>query len=218
MKEDRPPSPHPAEPEYKPESEPVKVEAPISEPPDLLGLDDPIPADHSKINKEIPRKIPEKAWYMNPVFSIIIGGILPFGAVFIELFFILTSIWLHQFYYIFGSLFLVFVILIITCAEITIVLCYFQLCSEDYLWSWRSYLTSGSSALYLFLYASFYFFTKLDITKAVSGVLYFGYMLIASYAFFVLTDDSEISDSAMVSTIRISMKGKKSMRSLFFQQ
>lgn len=72
--------------------------------------------------------------YMHPVFSILIGGILPFGAVFIELFFILTSMWLHQFYYLFGFLFLVFVILVITCAEITIVLCYFQLCSEDYHW------------------------------------------------------------------------------------
>ena len=71
---------------------------------------------------------------MNPVFSVLIGGILPFGAVFIELFFILTSMWLHQFYYLFGFLCLVFVILIITCAEITIVLCYFQLCSEDYHW------------------------------------------------------------------------------------
>jgi transmembrane 9 superfamily protein 2/4 len=124
---------------------------------------------------------------MNPAFTILIGGILPFGAVFIELFFILTSIWLHQFYYIFGFLFLVFIILIITCAEITIVLCYFQLCSEDYNWWWRSYLTSGSSAIYLFLYAGFYFFTKLQITKLVSGILYFGYMLLASFAFCVLT-------------------------------
>ena len=71
---------------------------------------------------------------MHPAFSVLIGGILPFGAVFIELFFILTSMWLHQFYYLFGFLCLVFVILIITCAEITIVLCYFQLCSEDYHW------------------------------------------------------------------------------------
>ena len=37
---------------------------------------------------------------------------------------------LLQFYYLFGFLALVFLILIITCAEITIVLCYFQLCSE----------------------------------------------------------------------------------------
>ncbi|KAH6818519.1 Endomembrane protein 70 protein family [Perilla frutescens var. frutescens] len=143
--------------------------------------------EHPVKTNKIPRQIPEQAWYMNPIFSILIGGILPFGAVFIELFFILTSIWLHQFYYIFGFLFLVLLILIVTCAEITVVLCYFQLCSEDYLWWWRSYLTAGSSALYLFLYAAFYFFTRLNITKPVSGVLYFGYMLIGSYAFFVLT-------------------------------
>eukprot|EP00897_Mesotaenium_endlicherianum_P009787 jgi/Mesen1/8837/ME000053S08240 len=145
------------------------------------AIEDPV-----RTNK-IPRQIPEQAWYMRPVFSVLIGGILPFGAVFIELFFILTSIWLHQFYYIFGFLFIVFAILIVTCAEITIVLCYFQLCSEDYHWWWRAYLTSGSSALYLFLYAAFYFFTKLEITKLVSGVLYFGYMIIISYSFFVLT-------------------------------
>ncbi|RLN05494.1 transmembrane 9 superfamily member 9-like [Panicum miliaceum] len=151
-----------------------------------LGFKQPAIEAPVKTNK-IPRQVPEQAWYMNPAFTILIGGILPFGAVFIELFFILTSIWLHQFYYIFGFLFLVFIILIITCAEITIVLCYFQLCSEDYNWWWRSYLTSGSSAVYLFLYAGFYFFTKLQITKLVSGILYFGYMLLASFAFFVLT-------------------------------
>ncbi|KAK6914758.1 LOW QUALITY PROTEIN: Nonaspanin (TM9SF) [Dillenia turbinata] len=151
-----------------------------------LGFKKSVIEDPVKTNK-IPRQVPEQAWYMKPVFAITIGGILPFGAVFIELFFILTSIWPNQFYYIFGFLFLVFVILLITCAEITIVLCYFQLCSKDYHWWWRAYLTAGSSALYLFLYPVFYFFTKLEITKFVSGVLYFGYMLIISYAFFVLT-------------------------------
>ena len=51
--------------------------------------------DPVRTNK-IPRQIPEQAWYMHPVFSTLIGGILPFGAVFIELFFILTSMWLQQ--------------------------------------------------------------------------------------------------------------------------
>ena len=67
------------------------------------------------------------------------------------------------------------VILVITCAEITIVMCYFQLCAEDYNWWWRSFLTSGSSAGYMFAYSVFYFFTKLEITKFVSGLLYYGY-------------------------------------------
>jgi hypothetical protein len=86
--------------------------------------------DPVRTNK-IPRQIPEQPWYMHPVFSCLVGGVLPFGAVFIELFFILTSVWLHQFYYLFGFLALVFVILCLTCAEITIVLCYFQLCRRE---------------------------------------------------------------------------------------
>ena len=135
----------------------------------------------------IPRMIPEQAWYMKPHLSILVGGVLPFGAVFIELFFIMSSVWLHQFYYAFAFLFLVFVILIITCAEITIVMCYFQLCGEDYHWWWRSYLTSGSSALYLFLYSALYFFTKLEIIRFIPGLLFFGYMFLVAFAFFVLT-------------------------------
>lgn len=58
------------------------------------------------------------------------AGILPFGAVFIELFFILTALWENQFYYLFGFLFLVFCILVISCSQISIVMVYFQLCGE----------------------------------------------------------------------------------------
>eukprot|EP00879_Flechtneria_rotunda_P003817 GHRR01004057.1.p1 GENE.GHRR01004057.1~~GHRR01004057.1.p1 ORF type:complete len:639 (+),score=130.92 GHRR01004057.1:208-2124(+) len=151
-----------------------------------FGFKKPAPEDPVRTNK-IPRQIPEQPWYMHPAFSCLVGGVLPFGAVFIELFFILTSVWLHQFYYLFGFLALVFIILCLTCAEITIVLCYFQLCSEDYNWWWRAYLTSGSSALYLFAYSVFYFYSKLDITKVVPMILYFVYMSIVSYGFFCLT-------------------------------
>jgi len=135
----------------------------------------------------IPRLIPEQPWYMTPTFSILVGGVLPFGAVFIEVFFIMSSIWLHRFYYVFGFLFVVFLILIVTCIEITIVMCYFQLCSGDYRWWWRAYFTSGASALYLFLYSLLYFATKLDITNFLSGLLFFGYMSLISTFFFVLT-------------------------------
>ena len=129
----------------------------------------------------------QQNWYANPHLTILLGGILPFAAVFIEIFFIMSSVWLNQFYYVFGFLFIVFIILIITCAEITIVLIYFQLCNEDYHWWWRAYLTPGSSALYLYLYSIVYFFSKLQMVKFVSGLLFFGYMFLVCVAFFVLT-------------------------------
>ncbi|PRP81375.1 hypothetical protein PROFUN_11062 [Planoprotostelium fungivorum] len=141
---------------------------------------------HPVRTNQIPRQIPEQVWYMHPVVSILMGGVLPFGAIFIELLFIFSAIWGHKLYYIFGFLFMVFIILVLTCAEITIIMCYFQLCSEDYHWWWRSFLTSGASALYMFLYA-IYYYTKLDLEESVSIMLYFGYTLIMSLGFFVLT-------------------------------
>merc|ERR1739848_381487 len=99
----------------------------------------------------------------------------------------MSSIWQHQFYYLFGFLILVMIILVVTCAEISIALTYFQLTSEDHLWWWRSFLASATSAVYVFLYSILYFCTRLNIDKPVSTMLYFGYMFIISYSFFLIT-------------------------------
>jgi len=136
---------------------------------------------------QIPRQIPEQLWYMNPVFSVLLGGILPFGAVFIELFFILTAIWENQFYYLFGFLFLVFLILIVSCSEIAIVMTYLQLCSEDYHWWWRSFFVSGGCAVYVFAYSLFYYAAKLDIEDTVAILLYFSYTCMMSITFWFCT-------------------------------
>jgi transmembrane 9 superfamily member 2/4 len=133
---------------------------------------------------DIPRQIPEQPWYLNQIVLVLVGGLLPFGAIFVELFFILTSIWLDQYYYVFGFLLVVCMVLIITCAEITIVMGYFQLCSEDYRWWWNSFLVSGSSAIYVFVYSVHYFYTQLNITKGTTSVLYFGYMAVISLTYF----------------------------------
>jgi len=139
-----------------------------------------------KVNP-VPRSIPEQMWFSQPLFTSLVGGILPFGAVFTELFFIMSSLWLHQFYYLFGFLALVLVILLVTCAEISIALTYFQLTAEDYTWWWTSFFASGSSAFYVFLYSILYFSSRLQIDKTVSILLYFGYMGIISILFMLLT-------------------------------
>merc|ERR1719390_3715 len=126
---------------------------------------------------QIPRQIPTQPWFIQPVFTSLVGGVLPFGAVFTELFFIMSSLWQHQFYYLFGFLALVLVILMVTCAEISIALTYFQLTAEDYNWWWRSFLASAFSGVYVFAYSGLYFITRLQIDKVVSVILYFGYML-----------------------------------------
>ncbi|XP_050479243.1 transmembrane 9 superfamily member 2 isoform X2 [Bombus huntii] len=143
--------------------------------------------EHPVRTNQIPRQIPEQSFYTQPIPGVIMGGVLPFGCIFIQLFFILNSLWSSQVYYMFGFLFLVFVILVITCSETTILLCYFHLCAEDYHWWWRSFLTSGFTAFYLLIYCIHFFMTKLEIEDATSTFLYFGYTCIMVYLFFVLT-------------------------------
>ena len=64
------------------------------------------------------------------MYSMAVGGLMPFAVIFIELFFIFKSIWSDQYYYMFGFLALVFFILVVTTVEIAIVITYFSLCSE----------------------------------------------------------------------------------------
>ena len=41
--------------------------------------------------KRIPSPIPQKKWYLNPAVISIMGGLLPFGSIFIEMYFLWVS-------------------------------------------------------------------------------------------------------------------------------
>lgn len=46
--------------------------------------------------KTIPRPIPEKKWYLTPSVVSLMGGLLPFGSIFIEMYFVFTSFWNYK--------------------------------------------------------------------------------------------------------------------------
>ncbi|EFX05714.1 endosomal integral membrane protein [Grosmannia clavigera kw1407] len=135
---------------------------------------------------QIPRQIPPTTTYLKPIPSMLLVGILPFGAIFVELYFIMSSIWFSKIYYMFGFLFLCYGLMIITCAAVTVLMVYFLLCAENYHWQWRSFLAAGTTSVYIFANAIIYWVSKLSLSNMSGSVLYVGYTLLISFLFFVL--------------------------------
>lgn len=130
---------------------------------------------------QIAREIPARSY---PSWLLVLAaGTLPFGTLFIELFFIFSSIWLGRFYYVFGFLLIVLLLLVVICAEVSVVLTYMHLCVEDWRWWWKAFFASGSVSLYVFLYSINYLVFELrSLSGPVSAMLYLGYSLIMALA------------------------------------
>merc|ERR1712100_629634 len=106
----------------------------------------------------IPGYLPVKKWFLEPHVVIPLGGVLPFGSIFIETYFVFSSFWNYKFYYVYGFMLLVYAILTMVTFCVSIVVTYFLLNAEDWRWQWTAFVSSGSSAGYVFCYSVYYFF------------------------------------------------------------
>ncbi|TPX31399.1 hypothetical protein SmJEL517_g05247 [Synchytrium microbalum] len=50
----------------------------------------------------IPRPIPDKAWYAEPSVIIALAGLLPFGSIFIEMYYVFSSFFAYKIYYVYS--------------------------------------------------------------------------------------------------------------------
>lgn len=134
----------------------------------------------------IPRPIPVVPWYYSPYFICLIAGVLPFGSIFIEMYFIFTAFWSYKFYYVYGFLLLVMLILSMVVICTSIVAVYFILNVENYHWQWLTLFASGSTAGYVFIYAIFYFYYKTQMTGLLQVAYYFGYTTLLCISLFMM--------------------------------
>ena len=178
--------------------------------------------EHPVRTNTIPRTIPEQIFYTKPLPGIVMGGILPFGCIFIQLFFIMNSIWSHQ-VRIFTPVSLAFHPSFHPIFRSTICLDLFSW--SHWFWSlhvrkqqfyfaisiWLlkiidgggegknhkyfskfssrtfSFLTSGFTSVYFFIYAGHYYRTKLSFEGLASAIIYFGYTFIMAINIFLFT-------------------------------
>ena len=92
-----------------------------------------------------------------PINIIPFAGLLSFGSIFIELYYVLTSLWNYKVYHVYGFLLAVYIILAMVVSMTTIIVVYFCLNAENYLWQWTALASGGSTAGYVFLYGIYYF-------------------------------------------------------------
>lgn len=77
----------------------------------------------------------------------------------------------------------VLMILVATCAQVAMVMCYLQLCVEDHRWWWKSFMNCASAGFYLFMYSLWFLTSKLDLVGVLPVVVYLTYMSMISIAF-----------------------------------
>ncbi|KAF9692135.1 hypothetical protein EKO04_010096 [Ascochyta lentis] len=137
----------------------------------------------------IPRQIPDQRWYLKSGQKLLVAGFVPFIVIFVELMFVVKSLWVDKttYYYAFGFTGVVSVLLAVTVIEVTLVATYFLLCSENYHWWWHSFAIGGSSSVWVYGYLVYCYFTKLHIAGFVSSVLFFAYSFIACAVYALLT-------------------------------
>ncbi|GMI81678.1 hypothetical protein like AT1G08350 [Hibiscus trionum] len=135
--------------------------------------------------KRYPREIPPLAWYRKTPCQMFLGGFLPFSAIVLELQHLYASLWGYRIFTLPSILFIMFIVLILLTAILSIGLTYIQLSVEDHQWWWRSVLCGGSTSIFMFAYC-IYFYAR----SSMSGLLQFsfviGYSACMCYAFFLM--------------------------------
>ncbi|PYH46999.1 transmembrane 9 family protein [Aspergillus saccharolyticus JOP 1030-1] len=162
------------------------ISVPLSVAGSWLGFKQQAIEGPTKTN-QIPRQVPPMTGTLRPIPSLLLTGILPFGAIFVELYFIMTSLWTNKIYYMFGFLFLCYGLMVITSAATTVLLVYFLLCAENYRWHWRAFAGAGMTGVYVFLNALLFWITRVSFGGLTGAVLYIGYSALIGFVVFILT-------------------------------
>ncbi|XP_014234671.1 transmembrane 9 superfamily member 4-like [Trichogramma pretiosum] len=137
-------------------------------------------------NNHKPKKISNLIWLVNLAISLLMG-IIPFAVSWIDITYIMTSVWKNYVYNASGFPFIIFIHLVISCYGITITMVYCQLAAEDHRWWWGSFTFGGASAAYIQLYSIHFFFKKLYITELAPTLMYFGYMGLVVITYWLFT-------------------------------
>ena len=182
------------------------VSAPLTVIGTMLGRRNAVASPPFRVTA-VPRPVPPRAWYMGRVFLCLAAGFLPFGSVFVEIYYVATSAWGHAIYAAWALFLVVLLILAMVVSCVSVVSVYLLLNAEDHGWHWHSFLSGASVSLYVFAYACYFFVFRTEMTGALQAAFYFGYSFIACAALGAMTGTvGTVAAMAFVRAIYTSIK------------
>jgi len=156
----------------------------------------------------VPRPVPARPWYASRLALVLLAGFLPFGSVFVEIYYVATSAWGHAIYAAWAIFLVVLLILAMVVSCVSIVSVYLLLNAEDHAWHWHSFLSGASVALYVFAYACYFYAFRTEMSGALQAAFYFGYTSLACAGLALMTGTvGTVSAAAFVRAIYASIKG-----------
>ena len=172
----------------------------------FLGIKGKKPKMPCKVNV-VPRKIPQKPWYLHYRYLSFVTGFICFITILFELNFIMSALWKHELYLVVSFLWISYYFFAIVSGEVSIIVVFWNLCYGDYNWWWNSFIIGGSPVIYFVLYSAYYFVFKMNITRLSAIVVYFGIMaLISGMALFICGSISVLICFAFIKKIYSDIK------------
>ncbi|KAK8812439.1 hypothetical protein WA158_007673 [Blastocystis sp. Blastoise] len=144
------------------------------------------PIDSPVVTSAIPREIPKKPWYAKSWILMVLGGVIPFGVSFVELYLMVTCLWGDRYYVYFGFILVIFILFILSCIEISMIILFAKLNNEDYNWWWLSLQATGSCSLFFFAAMIFCFSRFYELNSIIIITDFIGYVSIVSLLLYLI--------------------------------
>lgn len=147
---------------------------------DRMGRSAPSISFPTKTSNTI-RPVPASKWMKRKFFAVFAGGFVSFASLYLEMQFLMTSLWLKQYCVTLGFLLTATVLTVIVGAQVSILICYSQLKSEDHRWWWVSFCSSATTGVFMGLFSLYYMHSSLALDGVFSSLIYLICMGMASF-------------------------------------
>ncbi|GET86991.1 endomembrane protein, putative [Leishmania tarentolae] len=128
---------------------------------------------------QIPRLVlrpPRKL--LAPCSLLLVSGIIPFFAIFLEFSFVFASVWSFRIFHFHGLIAITAILYIVVTAFVSVVATFLLLSTENHYWKWMSMGFGASCSMYAFAYAIFFYVFKSSMHGLLMFVVYYSYCFV----------------------------------------